>query len=379
MSRRPGGFPPFDLVRFSLLLLSPHFSPPHQQPFGTMPDGTPTLIPLTKFDTALADFQFTTCFLVDAKPGELDIEKLEQAIARVVEKWRLLAGRIVLDKEVCLFPLSVLSKPTHCFSLKQRNLHFVRVPIGPLSSDHKIYTLTVLSTPDEPSLFVDSPPLSSSAGVRFPVPSSSLIGFTSSPKSMHDYVKRQLPILTFHIHQFSSDALITLSVPHAVLDGTGTGLVLSALSAELNGEEWDIPPMHEENPFEKRLEEVKRMEVAKEDKEKTLFMCVFPPLILRCSLLTLFFRHRPAWTNASLSNVAQLILNGLYEKFVHHSEEGCVFVGRELLEVMIAETKSAVLKETSGQEFVSENDILANWAFQVRFSFPSPCLRFLHH
>lgn len=67
-------------------------------------------------------------------------------------------------------------------------------------------------------------------------------------------------------------------------------------------------------------------------------------------------------------NVIKLLANGAYESLVHKAEDGCVFVGRELLEDLVKTTKAQVQEETGGKEFVSEGDILVNWFYKVRIA-----------
>jgi hypothetical protein len=48
-----------------------------------------------------------TAFVLDAKPGEFDVDRFRGAVERVVDKWRMLAGEVVWSEEVRLFvPLS---------------------------------------------------------------------------------------------------------------------------------------------------------------------------------------------------------------------------------------------------------------------------------
>jgi hypothetical protein len=55
-------------------------------------------------------------------------------------------------------------------------------------------------------------------------------------------------------------------------------LIFEAINAELAGEEWQVPPMLEENPYTRRVEEIRRVEEAKEEKEEVPPM--FVPLVL---------------------------------------------------------------------------------------------------
>jgi len=56
-----------------------------------VPEPTAT-VELTLFDALSAGVSFGTAWIVK---GEIDIPKLEHAVARVIDKWRLFAGRIL--------------------------------------------------------------------------------------------------------------------------------------------------------------------------------------------------------------------------------------------------------------------------------------------
>jgi hypothetical protein len=65
------------------------------------------LLPLTSFDEAHSELLINTAFVLDAKPGEFDVDRFRGAVERVVDKWRMLAGEVVWSEEVRLFvPLS---------------------------------------------------------------------------------------------------------------------------------------------------------------------------------------------------------------------------------------------------------------------------------
>jgi hypothetical protein len=188
---------------------------------------------------------------------------------------------------------------------------------------------------------------------------------------MYDHINRDLPLVNMHIAQYSDAAIVEILVPHSVFDGPGMGLIIHAIDAELKGEAWDIPPLNEVNPLEKRLEEVKEMEFSKEEKEKTSFLYVSSPSF--SPLPTDESVSRTGWSGMwPISNLLRLVAGALYELIWHKAEEGCVFVGEELLESIISEAKEGVKMETDGKEFVSENDIIWNWVYQVRRVVPLP-------
>jgi hypothetical protein len=64
-----------------------------------VPEPTAT-VELTLFDALSAEVSFGTGWIVE---GDIDLQKQEKALARVVNKWRLFAGRIQREvRERCL-------------------------------------------------------------------------------------------------------------------------------------------------------------------------------------------------------------------------------------------------------------------------------------
>ncbi|GAA5900403.1 hypothetical protein JCM8208_005352 [Rhodotorula glutinis] len=207
----------------------------------------------------------------------------------------------------------------------------------------------------ESSPFAQLPPLSPTEGHLIPVPSISLIKAANVPSSLADYAQKRSPITSWLVTVFSDATVVGLSVPHGVFDATGLALVTKALDAELHGRTWVVPPLDEENQLEKRLAEVEQLEFSQAEKDSTL-----PPMV--------------GWTGAwPPQNVARLVADGAYERAWHKAEDGCLFVGNELLAPLVEEVKAQVASETSGQEYVSEGDALVNWMYQAIYAHdPSP-------
>ncbi|GAA5950700.1 hypothetical protein JCM10213_006859 [Rhodosporidiobolus nylandii] len=257
------------------------------------------LLPLTARDCAIGGIGLSVAFALDAKEGDLDVEQLEAAVARVVEGWRFLAGRVVFRKEL--------------------GTYAVLAPLGPLPPNHKACSFTVSSTPSKKSPFSNLPPLASSTGHRIPFPAVSLIKPASVPSSLAAYAKSEHPITAWHVSIFEDTTIVGLSVPHGCFDATGLGLVVKALDAELHGKEI-------------------------------------------------------GWTGAwPPSNIARLVANGAFESMWHKAEDGCVFVGKDLLADLVKEIKDKVQMESGGQEYVSEGDVLVNWFYKAVYQHdPSP-------
>jgi hypothetical protein len=257
----------------------------------------------------------------------------------------------------------------------QPSTHAFRVPLNAIPSDYRTFAFTVSSAPGKSSPFVDSPLPSPSAGHRLPFPGVSFLSPPSAPTDLPALVKHNLPLTTWHVSVFSDCTFVSLSVIHTVLDGTGIGLLYKGINTELEGKEWDVPPMLEENPFTRRLKEVEAMEFTQEEKEKVppiMFVSLsHPPSLVGtddCQDRSPHWVSSPPW-----SNQIRLIASATFESLWHNAEESCIFVGQELLDDLIAQAKKEVEEKTDGNEYVSENDVVANWAYQSLYRYdPSP-------
>jgi hypothetical protein len=73
------------------------------------------------------------------------------------------------------------------------------------------------------------------------------------PSSNEEYMLRSHPLVSFHIVKFALDkgssinySCIGLTLPHGVVDGVGAAYLCRAIVAELNGEDWEVPPLPKE-------------------------------------------------------------------------------------------------------------------------------------
>jgi hypothetical protein len=87
------------------------------------------------------------------------------------------------------------------------------------------------------------------------------------------------------------------------------------------------------------------------------------------------FLHKANYVSAPpSSNRVRLVANIAFEAVWHKAEESCVFIGTDLLKDVLSKTKAEVKESSGGNEFVSENDVLVNWIYKVRFLLSSLCL-----
>ncbi|THV02597.1 hypothetical protein K435DRAFT_792381 [Dendrothele bispora CBS 962.96] len=187
-----------------------------------VPEPTAT-VELTAFDSLSAGVSFGTAWVVK---GDIDLPKLEQALARVVDKWRLFAGRIQ----------------------RQGGSWVVKVPLGPLPFDYAPYSITT-ATNDRPlSAYVSLPLASVSPALPPEIYMPSFL-----PTSNEEYMLLSHPLASFHIVKFAPESptsapysSIGLTLPHGLVDGVGAAFLCKAIVAELNGEDWKVPPLPKE-------------------------------------------------------------------------------------------------------------------------------------
>ncbi|KAJ7629464.1 hypothetical protein DFH06DRAFT_1225793 [Mycena polygramma] len=174
---------------------------------------------MSKTDTALLELSP----LDNVVSGELDLSALANALRRVTEKWRLLAGRIV----------------------RVNTNWFVEIPLQPLAPDHASYSLTNCEAKDPLSSYLSLP----LALASVPLPSS-LYMPPSLPTCSEQYMERCHPLVSFHATNFPANpedtrryTVLCCVLPHGVFDGVGAALVCRAVVAELNDKPWPVPPM----------------------------------------------------------------------------------------------------------------------------------------
>lgn len=65
-----------------------------------------------------------------------------------------------------------------------------------------------------------------------------------APKTLNDYLTRDIPQLCLHIVSFTDSTLISISLPHTLTDGTGGAQIYRCWALALQGRDDEIPPFH---------------------------------------------------------------------------------------------------------------------------------------
>ncbi|KAJ4303027.1 hypothetical protein N0V90_001918 [Kalmusia sp. IMI 367209] len=65
-----------------------------------------------------------------------------------------------------------------------------------------------------------------------------------TPKTVNEYLTRDVAQLCLHVVSFTDSTLISVSLPHTLTDGTGGALIFKCWALVLQGRESEIPPFH---------------------------------------------------------------------------------------------------------------------------------------
>ncbi|KAF9474074.1 hypothetical protein BDN70DRAFT_936933 [Pholiota conissans] len=184
------------------------------------PDGTgDATYPLTLFDNMAAGLVIVMGWLVE---GTVDVVRLEEAVDRVVDKWKMLGGRV--EKIVGMYQM--------------------RVPLGAYPSGYKRYTITSQTSAKPLKNYVSLP-----FGLSHDPLPTALFKHSDTPRNIDDWLKSSTPLLNWHITHFpaaeggESYSCIGVTFPHVVFDGMGVASVVHAVEAELSGNEWLAPAL----------------------------------------------------------------------------------------------------------------------------------------
>ncbi|GAA5912467.1 hypothetical protein JCM6882_005521 [Rhodosporidiobolus microsporus] len=288
------------------------------------------LVHLAPNDAAHADVLMVPAFIFALPPSEDGaqlVKNLEQAVHRVVQKWRLLGGT----------PRKLES-----------GTWAIDIPDGDELSGG--FTTEKLSVPyhEAAGLSAPLPLLSSRPSGVLPPFKMSLFRPSSAPSRFADYAAQNAPVL--HVHAaLCTDALVVgISLSHGVFGGTGIGMVLRALSAELHGTEWTPPPLSAgENPFVEALDRLEADPAVQGVPEAEAIT---------------------DWESATEDALGRFTSSATYEAVKGENEARWVFVRQETVDKLVKRVKEEVKAETGGKEYVSTGDVLFAWLLKAAHS-----------
>ncbi|KAF5336942.1 hypothetical protein D9611_002884 [Ephemerocybe angulata] len=291
------------------------------------------LYPLTAFDKLFEGTTFVTGWLVE---GTVNAKVLDEALRRVTNKWRMLAGRVQSRKEGV--------------DLKW----YLNIPLGPLPQNYRTFSLTTTTS---------TVPLSNYVPIPIPQISDSLppevFIHASTPRQYTQWESTSHPLTCWHLTYFPAQPTIVgwgpqedrrpytaigFSRSHGVFDGVGASLVMRALVSELNGVEWSVPPM------------------------PTPGLNVNPVLqALEQKYLTRDRMYK-GYTPLGVTGLVKLVAFHMREKWWRGAERQTVLLPKEAFVYLVESSRDALKKEGKNVENVSSGDILVAWIYKTIYA-----------
>ncbi|KAG5641014.1 hypothetical protein DXG03_006375 [Asterophora parasitica] len=277
------------------------------------------LVPLSTLDRNLERSSITVGYVIKS----VDNATLEAAGKRVVDKWRLLAGRLERNPSTSMWS--------------------IRVPLEGEVSDRLQFTASKLAVElDAPIIPVDA--TSSEILVR---PSLKYFRHPSTPSSVSAFSTSNAPILSIHVTELSNCACVGISVPHGVFDAFGLGQIIQSLDAELNGKAWTPPPSSETNILQETLQE----------------LTAAAPLYTKEPAALVDIQHE--LVPPSLKNMVAITADLAYEYLWQKAEVKAVYLGENVVDDMVRKVKDEVKR--SGTGFVSTGDVIVAWLLKAAY------------
>ena len=199
------------------------------------------VVPLLLTDQAVParDIIILTCLIV---AGRLQPEVLKKALRNLVDKWPRLGSRLVRNKQVCVRDLNQRNQ-THYRALYQGLLE-CHVPTT-FSDDQPAFAYSFEQhngpMPNIPQRSAISQPQLLTIIDHF--------RSTTSPRTASDLLNKDIPIMSLHITQFSDVTCVGLSLPHAVVDVMGFGIIMRAWCSIIADDHAKVPSLIVGDPF----------------------------------------------------------------------------------------------------------------------------------
>ncbi|KAJ7047748.1 hypothetical protein C8F04DRAFT_1059960 [Mycena alexandri] len=294
--------------------------------------------PLTVFDNSFQRSAFVTGWLVQ---GEIDTNALGNALRRMTEKWRVLAGRLEAIPDTKNWQICV--------------------PLGPLPEDYPTFLLTA-SISDVPlSTYITIPLETSSESLPL-----TLFFHPASPRQNSDWVVKNLPITCWHVTHFPSRvagepsySCIGFGRSHGIFDGIGAASVIRALVAEMQGKEWDVPPPPPEGYHPNPIDQLLLHKVGKGPAK-------YP---------------QPGYSALGVKGTLWLVGWHLRERYWRGSIHRIFSIPQECISLLVEGVKSDVQRNvlhSVGENILTTGDVLVAWLVKVIYAQGSPPQTVMH-
>ncbi|KAG6835630.1 hypothetical protein H0H93_016368 [Arthromyces matolae] len=212
--------------------------------------------------------------------------------------------------------------------------------------NHRLgFTTTKLETRLDLSYFIDK----AWTTRVFSHPPSEYFRHPSVPNTLEGYLESDAPIVSIHVTELENCACIGIAFTHCVLDAFGMGQFIHALSDELHGRPWDIPPFSETSVLQGVLDDLDAASPRKE-------------------LVDTTSQGLPGGVLAESLNKAHIEEQLAYENRYRNFETKLVYISAETLDKLVRITKEEVTRLTSGSSFVSTSDVISAWTLKATYS-----------
>ncbi|KAJ7590751.1 hypothetical protein C8J56DRAFT_933797 [Mycena floridula] len=296
-----------------------------------MADAHPTdaLVPLSVFDKIYERSTFATGWII---AGTLDEQLISTALKSLTTKWRMLAARLE----------SVKSETATSWLL--------RIPLQDIPPEYPTYTLTTSTSELPLSHFLELP-----LGIESPSLPHSLFVHASTPRHYAAWESSKSPITCWHITHFPEEdgktyTCIGFARSHGIFDGVGAAAIMRGLVAEMNGKDWDVPPLPQpglnENPITTAAE--KERELAGRRGEE--------------------YGDAVGFTTFGITGLISGIGWHLKEKWWNKAQTKIIILPASGLDSLVSSVRSELALETKDDVRVSTGDILVAWLMQTIYS-----------
>ncbi|KAG6905399.1 hypothetical protein DXG01_002964 [Tephrocybe rancida] len=249
-----------------------------------------------------------------------DNVKIEAAAKRMVNKWRMLAGRPEWSTELS----------TWC----------IRIPLEGDVSHRLKFTTSKLDVPLDTPITV----LGEASVEILTRPALNFFRHSSTPSSLSAFSSSNTPIVSIHITELTNCTCLGISVPHGVFDAFGLGQILRSLEAELAHKPWVAPVSCETNIMSETLNELTAA---------TPLYVDDPPA------LTVLQHHV---VRATVKKLLTFLACNVYEYFWKKA----VYLGEAVVKEMVQKVKDEV--KESGTGWVSTGDVLFAWFLKAAYA-----------
>ncbi|KAG6847738.1 hypothetical protein H0H93_006251 [Arthromyces matolae] len=283
---------------------------------------TEVLVPLSLLDQSwLESMSITLAYVVKT----VDISALRQAAIRVLEKWRLLAGRVVWSKNL----------ESWC----------IQVPLQGEVSDRLGFTTSKLAVRMNPSSVVNE----NAPAQLLTRPPLDYFRPASVPHDLQTHASSQAPIISIHVTELSNCMCIGILFPHGVFDAFGIRQFLHGLDCELHERPWDPPAFSGTNVLEDALNDLAAI--------PSLYNDIHQESATYTGLREM---ARPV----SAINKFKLVGSIAYEHVLHNVQAKAVYLSGDAIQKLTQTVKEEL--KASGRGTVSTGDILVAWILKAK-------------